>query len=267
MRIGNENIDLKLSLTASGQCFRWIEREGRFGCVLNGRPVWLYQDKRGICTEGTEDAAFLRDYLDLNRDYKAIALEYAHIPQVRSAIEAYPGLRVLNQPTWETLISFILSANNNIARITSLVHALCRRFGEEINGLYSFPTPEQLADATVEELRALKVGYRAPYLIGAAKMVCDGFDLEALPHLPREEAHRCLLTLPGVGDKVADCILLFGCRQASAFPVEVWVERVMREQLQINCKSRVELCRKSRTLFGDHARIAQRFLFHVIGLS
>lgn len=262
MLIGTETLDLGLTLIDSAQCFRWVRDGGRFGCVLNGGAVWLWQDGDGIHAEGRADPAALRDYLDLDRDYGEIALEYAHIPEARRAMALYPGLRVLNQPPWEALICFILTANNNVSRIRGLSNALCEHFGEAHGPLRAFPTPEQLARADEAELRALKVGYRAPYLIGAARMVLEGFPLEQLHAMPYAEAHRRLTALPGVGDKVADCVLLFGCRHASAFPVDVWVDRLLRSWFGIACKSRPEMCRRARDLLGPHAGLMQQFLFH-----
>ena len=262
MRIGTEAIDLRLTLMDSGQCFRWKRVGERYGCLLNGAPVWLYLDGEGLCAGDGADIPFLRNYLDLDRDYSAIAAEYAHIPAARSAIERYPGLRVLNQPAWEALICFILSANNNVARIRGLTDALCRRYGQEREGLFAFPTPEALAAADEAELRALKVGYRAPFIIETARRVCEGFPLESLARLPYGEALAQLTSLPGVGDKVANCVLLFGCGHASAFPVDIWVERVMREWFGMACPSRAALCRRSRELLGPHAGIMQQFLFH-----
>ena len=255
-------LDLPLTLMDSGQCFRWTRKGDRYGCVLDGRAVWLWNGDDGLHVDGDTDPGFLRHYLDLDRDYAAIAREYAQFPAARAAIERYPGLRVLNQPAWEALICFMLSANNNVARIRGLTDALCRTYGDDRGGLYSFPTPERLADVRDEALRALKVGYRAPYLIGAARAVLDGFPLESLHALPYDAAHALLLTLPGVGDKVADCVLLFGCGHASAFPVDVWMERVLREWFAMTCRSRAALCKQARALLGPHAGIMQQFLFH-----
>ena len=262
MLIGREPLDLQLTLIDSAQCFRWTRSGERFGCLLQGEPVWLWQDVEGVHASTDGDPADLRHYLDLDRDYGSIAREYAHLTPARQAMERYPGLRVLNQPPWEALICFILSANNNVARIRGLTEALCRRFGAERDGLYAFPTPEQLAGAGEEELRAMKVGYRAPFLIGTARRVCEGFPLNALRDMPYEEAHARLVTLPGVGDKVADCVLLFGCEHASAFPVDVWVDRLMREWFGVTCKSRAAICRQARAMLGPHAGLMQQFLFH-----
>lgn len=262
MLIGTEPLDLQLTLMDSGQCFRWTRDGERFGCVLNDAAVWLWADGDGIHAAGDIDAEALRRYLDLDRDYAAIAAEYSHIPAARSAISRFPGLRVLNQPAWDALVCFILSANNNITRIRSLTDALSRRYGESLGGLYSLPTPERLAAASEAELRALKVGYRAPYLIETARRVCEGFPLDELRRMPYGDAHALLTTLPGVGDKVADCVLLFGCGHASAFPVDVWMARVLETDFGMTAPSRAALCRQARALLGAHAGLMQQFLFH-----
>lgn len=266
MLIGDERLDLRLTLIDSAQCFRWTEVDGRFGCAMERGPVWLRRTEAGIEAEGRFDPAELRRYLDLDRDYSAVAAEYAHIPVARRAVELFPGMRVLNQPAWEALISFILSANNNVARIRSLVDALCRRFGAAWKGpggtLYGFPTPEALAGADEAELRAMKVGYRAPFLVGTARRVAEGFPLDALRALPYERAHELLTGLPGVGDKVADCALLFGCGHAEAFPVDVWVERLLRGWFGVACKNRAAMGAQARRLLGPHAGLMQQFLFH-----
>ena len=132
MLIGSEPLDLRLTLIDSAQCFRWSEVEGRFGAAFEEGPVWLWSTEEGIKAEGAFDAEKLRRYLDLDRDYAAIAVEYAHIPAARDAIALFPGLRVLNQPPWEALVGFILSANNNVGRIRGLVGALCRALGPRL---------------------------------------------------------------------------------------------------------------------------------------
>jgi N-glycosylase/DNA lyase len=263
MLIGTEPLDLRLTLMESAQCFHWVEREGRFGAVVDGAPAWLWQDGTDIRAEGDCGIDVLRHYLDLDRDYAAIAGEYAHIPAACEAVGLFPGLRVLNQPPWEALIAFILSANNNVARIRTLVQAICAHLGQRLDGgLCAFPTPERLADCGEAELRTLKVGYRAPFLIETARRVRDGFQLDALQAMPYDEAHRLLTTLPGVGDKVADCVLLFGCGHAEAFPVDVWVARLLRDWFGLTCNSRPALAREARARLGDHAGLMQQFLFH-----
>ena len=146
-----------------------------------------------------------------------------------------------------------------------LVKKLCDELGErrELNGIqiHLFPTPEALAAAPVETLRAMGMGYRAPYLIESAQAVVDGFDLNELRTLPYEQAHKKILQLKGVGPKVADCVLLFGCRHSLAFPVDVWMERAMQKYMP-GCTNRAELKRCAQRQWGEDAGILQQYLFH-----
>lgn len=263
--VGNESIDLRLSLIESAQCFSWREREGCFGAVIGGEPVWL-ESRDGEVHALGGSVQRLRDYLDLDRDYAKIALEYAHLPVARTAMELYPGLRVLNQDPWPTLVTFIISANNNVPRIQKLCDLLaerCGRIHETPRGaLCELPSPEKLAACSEEKLRAFGMGYRAAYLIRTARMVADGFPIDALRTMEYAEAHARLTELAGVGDKVADCVLLFGCRHASAFPVDTWVEKLLRSWFGVEAKGRKGLLDASRKLFGEHAGLLQQFLFH-----
>lgn len=267
MFVGNENLDLPLALIDSAQCFHWTElADGSFIAAVSGVPVRLWREEDGIHAEGEADAASIRRYLDLDRDYAQIAGEYAHIPAARRAIELYPGMRVLNQPAWEALIAFILSTNNNVGRIRKLVTDISSAFGPrfDVNGqaIYGFPSPIMLAECDEDELRALGAGYRAPFLTGTALAVAEGFPLNDLRDMDYEEAHAMLTMLPGVGDKVADCVLLFGCGHASAFPVDVWVERLLKSWFGVECKDRTKMMREARERLGAHAGLLQQFLFH-----
>lgn len=264
--IGNEPIDLKLSLYDSAQCFHWVENDGRFGAVMNGVPVWIWQENG--CTYATDgaDVDDVRNYLDLERDYSSIADEYAQYEMAANAVRLYPGLRVLNQPTWDTLISFIISANNNVGRIRSLVMKLCRAYGErcetEYGELYSFPEPRKLAALPTRELRAMGMGYRDRYLVETAQAIVDGFPLETIRDMDYETAHKQLTTLTGVGDKVADCVQLFGCGHSEAFPVDVWIARMVRVVFGMEGDNRKKLGRDARALLGKDAGLLQQFLFH-----
>lgn len=265
MFIGNELIDLRLTLMDSAQCFLWTEADGCFGAVIAGQPVWVWTDENGVHAEGI-DAALIRDYLDLDRDYSLLAKEYAKIDVAKRAVEMYPGLRVLNQDPWETTLMFILSANNNVTRIRRLCQALAMQCGETFEtprgALYALPGPEKLAACSEEALRGMGMGYRAPYLIKTAQMVCEGFPIGELCRMEYNDAHAKLTELAGVGDKVADCILLFGCRHASAFPVDTWVEKLLKSWFGIEAKGRKKLLAASRELLGEHAGLLQQFLFH-----
>lgn len=201
-------MNLRLTLMDSAQAFHWRKIGGAFAAVVDGR----------VLTSADEDA-FARAYFDDARDYSRLMEDCASYPVAARAVQATPGLRVLNQPPWEALLQFILSANNNVARIRALVTALNETYGEahafQGETLHGFPKPEVLANLTEAELRArVTCGYRAAYLIGTARMVADGFPLNALSAMPIERAREELMRLPGVGPKVADCVLLFGCRHA-----------------------------------------------------
>lgn len=263
--IGTEEIDLKLTLLESAQSFSWTEKGGAYGAVLGGRPVWLWTEADGVCAEGG-DPTKLREYLDLDRDYGAIAKEYAAYGRAAEAMGMYPGLRLLKQPAWETLASFIISANNNVGRIRMIVRRLTEAYGDEFDtprgALYSFPAPERLAACSGDELRALGMGYRDRYLIGTARAVADGFPLESLRDMDYETAHKQLLTLMGVGDKVADCVQLFGCGHTEAYPVDVWVARMTKSVFGIDTDNRKLLGESARALLGKNAGILQQFLFH-----
>ena len=264
--IGNESIDLELTLVESAQCFHWTKADNRYGAVLNGRPVWIWQEDGRVMADDGADIAFLRAYLDLDRDYAAIAEEYARFEKASQVVRMYPGLRVLNQPTWETLVAFIISANNNVGRIRTIVGKLVTGYGQRFDTphgtLYAFPGPEILAGCTAEELHALGMGYRDKYILETARAVAEGFPLEALRRLDYDAAHKQLTSLMGVGDKVADCVQLFGCGHAEAFPVDVWVARMVKVVFQLEGMNRRQIGSEARRMLGKNAGILQQFLFH-----
>ena len=172
---------------------------------------------------------------------------------------------MLNQQPFELLISAIVSANNNLKRIKSIVEKICAACGEpflaEGRRFYRFPVPERLAALTEEELLDCGCGYRAPYILASARAVADGFDLEKVGMLPYGQAKAELCRLPGVGPKVADCILLFSLRKTDAFPADVWIKRVM-ERLYGFTGNDKQLYAFAREKFGPYAGIAQQYLFY-----
>lgn len=256
LRVRGICFDARLVLIDSAQSFAWEERGGEYFAPVAGRMVRLIPRPDGFDLPGTkaDDAAFFERYFDLSFCPEDVLAACADCEIAKRAVLALPGLRLLNQPPWETLVGFITSANNNVARIRRLNRALIERVG---GGL--FPSPEQLAAAGEACLRSLGFGYRAPYLIETARRVADGFDLEGLSRCGYDEAHRALLSLPGVGDKVACCVQLFSLGDRSAFPVDVWVRRAMRDWFGIDKKDvRAEALR----LFGPQAGLVQQYLFH-----
>lgn len=257
--------DPQLTLIDSAQVFHWFRQNETYSAIVSGKPVHLIPGENGftLCGVQSEDEEFWTHYFDLNRDYHQIADSLSEYPRARTAMQLLPGMRVLNQPPWETLLSFIISANNNVRRIRSLILRLIDLCGAD----GGFPSPTQLSALPEEALRNAGFGYRAPYLIRTAQMVRDGFPLESLADLSYEDAHRQLLELPGVGDKVADCVQLFSMGHSEAFPVDVWVERLMKKWFLPGNFTKREICLKAREMFGQQAGIVQQSLFHCARLG
>lgn len=241
-----------------GQCFRWeFTLEGTWsGTALGSRLVlspagegWLLE---GVCRSEFETKWI--PYFDLDTDYAAIRKDLSNYhPVLRRAAGFAAGIRILRQDPWEALCSFILSQNNNIPRIKGIVFRLCREFGE--CGGIVFPTPERLAGLNVEDLAPLRSGFRAKYLLSAARLVSSGtVDLHSLYHIPLPEARDSLMKINGVGKKVAECVLLYGFHRLDAFPVDVWIKRAM--ELYFPGMAPED--------FGPYAGVAQQYIFHYI---
>ena len=264
-RFRGVDFDARLTLLDSAQVFHWRDEGGAFCGVTAGRRARLVPREDGFLLEGcaTGDEPFWIHYFDLERDYSRLAERVRDYDMAYRAMRRLPGLRVLNQPAWEALVAFIVSANNNVPRIRGIVARLIDTLG--VDG--AFPTPERLAETDEGALRAMGCGYRAPYLIDTAARVRDGFDLQAVAALPYEEAHKRLLTLSGVGDKVADCVQLFGMGQSMAFPVDVWVERLMKKWFVPETAGKAEIRRAARDMFGNDAGLIQQSLFHCARLG
>lgn len=270
IRIHSVDIDLRLTLMDSAQTFHWLAVNGAYYGVAAGRPVCVRETENGVALSPTaegDEAHFVR-YFDFAREYERIGRAFAMYPAAR-AVGMLPGMRVLNQSAWDALFMFILSSNNNAGRIRSLTLSLSEAFGQrhEINGVefYSIPTPEELVAAGEEKMRGLGCGYRAAYLYKTARRIAEGFPLDALSAMGYEAAHARLMELPGVGDKVADCAQLFGMGHSEAFPVDVWVERLLRAWFSeefAGVTNRHAMARRGRELFGKDAGIFQQFLFH-----
>ena len=261
-----------------GQCFRWNEQEdgsytGVFkGNVLNVKKEGNKVTFKGICNGDIKEV--VEDYFDLNRDYKKIKEYLSKIDDnMKKSVEYGKGIRILNQDLWETIISFIISANNNIPRIKGIIERLSKNYGEEIeyNGekYYTFPTAEELKDVSVEKYRELGLGFRDIRLYETTKMILNGeVDIDNLRNnLNTMEVRNKLLTLSGVGPKVADCILLFSdLKRFDVFPIDVWVRRVMNDlyiknedETKVN-KKQIEKIAKEK--FGNLAGLAQQYLFY-----
>ncbi|MBD5558927.1 MAG: hypothetical protein HDQ87_00995 [Clostridia bacterium] len=248
-----------------GQTFRFHREDGVWRGVAMGSIVEAEQTGTAVRlrAEGgsqTEDA--WRRYFDLGSDYAALLP--ADDPVLWRAIESAPGLRVLNQEPFETLISFIISANNNIPRITRIIEALCREAGRPFAAggreYWTFPEAEQLAALSEERLRALGAGYRAPYILAASERAARE-DIGSFREMPTGEALRRLQEFPGVGPKVAGCIALFALGKRDAFPADVWIRRIIRQLYGFDGRPK-QVAVFAAERFGAGAGIAQQYLFH-----
>jgi N-glycosylase/DNA lyase len=215
-----------------GQAFRWEEKQnGVWLGVAFGKYLEIEIKDSVIILYNTTEEDFNNiwcDYFDFERDYGKIITEISSNEILKKASEFGKGIRVLNQEPWETLCSFIISQNNNIKRIKGIIARLCENFGEDMGGFYTFPTAQKIASLTLEDLSVLRSGFRAKYILDAAKKVANGeILLETLKDLPIDEARAELMKIKGVGPKVADCALLFSHRHISAFPKDVWIKRAM----------------------------------------
>ena len=253
---GIECLDLDLTLDC-GQAFRWEKQEdGSYSGVAGGYFLNIAKENGNLIFNNTSMEAFEGfwiNYFDLNRDYKAICRTLKEDELLSSTIDEYYGIRILNQEPWEALCSFVISQQNNIKRIKLIISRLCRAYGEDLgNGRYTFPSAERLAELSVADFEAIGAGYRAKYLEKLAKDVASGnIDLSKIKSLSLEEARKALLDIYGVGIKVANCALLFGFGFLSAFPVDVWMKRVMEYY-----PNGLPEC------FTGIEGIAQQYLFH-----
>ena len=261
-----------------GQCFRWNEQnDGSYTGVIKNAIINVKKENENIIFIGkcdTDIKQLIEYYFDLNTDYEKMKQKLSNIDEyLKISVEYGKGIRILNQDLWETIISFIISANNNIPRIKGIIERLSQEYGNEIewNGkkYYTFPTPEQLKDVTVEEYRKLGLGFRDIRLYETTKMILNKeVDLEKLRKNPNtQEVREELLKLSGVGPKVADCILLFSdLKRFDVFPIDVWVRRVMNDLYIKEANeakvSKTKIEKLAEEKFGNLKGLAQQYLFY-----
>lgn len=226
------NLDYTLDC---GQSFRWEKNENIWSAVAFGKKIRIEQkDENTLVFYNTSEEDFenlWKNYFDLGRDYSVIISRFENDKFLSEASKEYYGIRVLNQEPWEALCSFIISQNNNIPRIKGIIRRLCESFGEDLgDGYFTFPSAEKLSMLTSEDLAPLRAGFRAKYIIDAAKKVTSGeTDFEKILTNDISFGRENLMKICGVGPKVAECCLLYGLKKADAFPVDVWVKRIMSE--------------------------------------
>lgn len=261
-----------------GQCFRWNkEEDGSYTGVFANNVINVSKTTKGIYFKGVCEKDIVNtviDYFDLDRDYNEIKRTLAKVDNnMKESIRYGEGIRILNQDLWETIISFIISANNNIPRIKGIIERLSKKYGKEIEynnkKYYTFPTAEELKDVSVQEYRKLGLGFRDIRLYETTKMILNkDIDISKLNQIKDTNQVRDeLLKLSGVGPKVADCILLFSTlKRFDVFPIDVWVRRVMND-LYIHKEdeknvSKKEILKLANDKFGNLEGIAQQYLFY-----
>ena len=261
-----------------GQCFRWNENEdGSYTGIVGNNVINVEKVDNDIIFNsfGADNLEkLIVDYFDLNRDYNEIKRRLSSIDEyLANSVKYGSGIRILNQDLWETIISFIISANNNIPRIKGIIERMSKKYGNEIewNGIkyYTFPSVESLSKASVEDLRALGLGFRDVRIYETTKMILNkDVDLIKLyEEKDTEKVRNILLTLSGVGPKVADCILLFSTlKRFDVFPIDVWVRRVMNDlyiknedETKVNKK---EIEKLAKEKYGKLEGLAQQYLFY-----
>lgn len=234
----------------SGQAFRFKCNNGIYKGVIKDRVYTLSSDNIDLIYKDE----VLRRYFDIDRDYEEIkAYLSATSPILSTAIENVPELRILRQDSIEVLLSFILTSCNNISRISLMIERLSRHFGKPIDEEYfEFPTPQSIAASDEDTLRSLGLGFRAPFFLEAARMIdSDKIRTDEIEGMSDPEAREYLKRIRGIGDKVADCILLFGFNRLNVFPRDVHINRVMKNQFE----------GRDEKMFYPYAGIAQQFLF------
>ncbi|MGN0468606.1 MAG: DNA-3-methyladenine glycosylase family protein [Acutalibacteraceae bacterium] len=240
-----------------GQSFRWTENEdGSFHGIVNRKSIDIIQSEKEIVFKNTTEEEFekiWKSYFDLERDYEKICAGFDD-KYLKAACNEFYGIRILKQEPWETVCSFIISQNNNIPRIKGIISRLCENFGDPINEKeFSFPSFETLAKLEPDDLSVIRAGFRNKYIIDAArKFASDEINSEEISKMPIEKAREELMKIKGVGAKVAECSLLYGFGKIEAFPVDVWVKRIMSELYPDGLPE----CAK-----GNEG-IAQQYLFH-----
>ena len=245
-----------------GQCFRFSKSENGRYCGVALDKYFEFETKNSnllvYCDSPFTDEEII-DYYDFGRDYEKINAILSCDKTMKKAIEYAGGIRVLRQPHWETLCSFILSQNNNIKRISGIIERLCECFGDKTtSGHYSFPSAERIASLTLDDLAPIRSGFRAKYVLDAAKKVVSGeIDFNEILNSDYDTAHKILMRINGVGPKVADCVLLFGFNKLEAFPKDVWIKKALSEFYPDGIPD----------FFYKYGGIAQQYLFHYIRTS
>lgn len=255
-----------------GQCFRWDKvSDNAYIGIAASKALLVEKDGADVILHSTTVGDFEKiwyDYFDLGRDYAAVKDALSSDSVLKKAINFGKGIRILNQEPFEALISFIISASNNIPRIKGIISRLCENFGDKLfymgKTYYTFPTAERLAKETPDSLAVIRAGFRDKYIIDASQKVASGeLPLNEIRFMPTAAAKAELMKIKGVGSKVADCTLLFGLGKFDCFPTDVWIKRIMEHcYFGGNDTSLGDIAAYAETNFGEYGGFAQQYLFY-----
>jgi len=256
------NFSLKYTIE-SGQFFRYYPIDGWYYIVSRNNVFKIKQEDNKLIYEGDCNEFFIREFLGLNDNMDEF-IKFAKNKDLNKFLEKYPGIRIMKQDLWQCLVSFVCSSASNVKKIQLNLNLLSQYFGKQIKYdnkiFYSFPEPRSLND--LEKLKEAKTGYRANFLFNINNMVDETF-IRNLRLVKYEKAKEILTSLPGVGEKVADCVLLFSLGHKNAFPVDVWIKRMMEELYFSGEKTSIKKIREfAEEEFGEHCGYVQQYLFH-----
>ncbi len=265
-RIKTADFNLDYSLSC-GQVFRWEKNEWWTG-IVNGATVRAKQEEGEIIVDSSLDKDFIIRYFRLDDDIKQIYRSINRDEKIGSLISKYKGLRIIRQDPWECLVSYMCSSTNTIRNITNSIRRMSECFGKEIGkGFYSFPTPEALSDIELCDMSQCRLGFRSRRILKIANVVAKGeFDLNCLKDLSYRKAREELVKIEGVGNKIADCVLLFAYGKLESFPVDTHIEQIMERYYGSNfkgakSKKKDEIAEFARDYFGMYCGYAQEYLY------
>lgn len=244
-----------------GQIFRYKKTDFGYLVFSKDKIAKVYKDKDS-CKIISDDIDYFYNYFDLDTDYAKIKNELSKHPQLKEPLLFGYGIRILKQDIFETIISFIISANNNIKRIQGIVERISEGFGKNLGDFYAFPTIDELSVADENFYKSIGAGYRSPYLVRVVKQLkTDEFNIENLKKLSTKDLKKKLMELSGVGPKVADCILLFGFSRGDVFPVDTWGQKIYEQDFGGDLKDRNKITDFFVDTFKNLSGYAQQYLF------
>ncbi len=248
--VDGADLDVKATLEC-GQVFRF-EKSDAFYTVKSGEHSCRIYSAGSDNVIETKSVDYFVNYFNLDRDVNRAKRELSRFPELRTALDSCGALRILHQPLFETIISFIISANNNIPRIKSIINRLCAQFDDK------FPLPEQIVGMSIRQLDALGCGYRSRYIYETAEMCANTALLNRVYAARTPDAVKLLMTLPGVGQKVADCVALFALGRLEVFPVDTWIIKTLRQGTETEAQLRMRLMER----YGEYAGYAQQCIYY-----